>query len=87
MTEDTTIAEYMHEILIGKKSSRQITDIIQNSDSKKLRILWSIFFDTGIHDLKLLEERIYAYGSELKDKDLLGREVFLALISILNQMK
>ena len=84
---DITIAEYAHKILIGKESPDKLGDIIHKCDSVKLRLLWEIFFETGIHDLELLEERIYAYGSEVKEKALLGREVFLALVSILQQVK
>jgi len=50
-------------------------------------MLWEIFFETGVCDLKLLEERIYAFGSELKEKDLVERQIFVYLVSILNQMK
>lgn len=87
ITTDTTIAQYMREIFMGNQSSEELSDMIHNCDSAKVRILWDIFFETGIHDLELLEERIYAYGSELQERDLLGREVFLALISILQQIK
>ena len=87
ITTDTTIAQYLHEILIGNESSEELGEVIHKCDSAKLKILWQIFFETGIHDLELLEERIYTYGSSLKEKDLLGREVFLALVSILQQMK
>ena len=87
ITTDTTIAQYLHEILMGNQSSEELGEAIHKCDSVKLKILWQIFFETGIHDLELMEERIYAYGSSLKEKDLLGREVFLALVSMLQQMK
>jgi hypothetical protein len=87
MTEDITIANYLHKIICDQESPKELGDIIRNSDSEKLRLLWEIFFETGIHDLELLEQRIYAYGSELKEKDLLGREVFIALVFLLRQMQ
>ncbi len=87
MTTDITIANYLHKILSGEESPDNLGDMIHKCDSAKLRLLWEILFETGIHDLELLEQRIYAYGSELKEKDLLGREVFLVLVSILQQIK
>lgn len=87
MTKDITIANYLHKIITCQESPDELGDMIRKCDSAKLRLLWEIFFETGIHDLELLEQRIYAYGSELKEKDLLGREVFLVLVSILQQMK
>ena len=87
ITTDVTIASYLHKIIIGKESSDDLSDIIHKCDSVKLRLLWDIFFETGIHDVQLLEERIYAFGGELKEKDLLGREVFLVLVSILHHIK
>lgn len=87
MTKDITIANYLHKIINCQESPDELGDIIRKCDSAKLRLLWEIFFETGIHDLELLEQRIYAYGGELKEKDLLGREVFLVLVSILQQMK
>lgn len=86
MTEDITLANYLHKIMTCQESPYELGDIIRKCDSEKLRLLWEIFFETGIHDLELMEQRIYAYGSELKEKDLLGREVFIVLISILQQM-
>ena len=87
MTEDITIANYLHKIISCQESPDELGDIIHNCDSAKLRLLWEIFFETGIQDLELLEQRVYAYGSQLKEKDLLGREVFIALVFLLQQMK
>jgi hypothetical protein len=87
MTTDITIANYLHRIINCQESPEELGDIIHKCDSAKLSLLWEIFFETGIHDLELLEQRIYAYGSELKEKDLLGREVFIALVFLLRQMQ
>ncbi len=87
ITADVTIAEYLQKIIIGRESSEEPGDIIYKCDSVKLRMLWEIFFDTEIHDVDLLEERIYAFGSKLREKDLLGREVFVALVGILEELK
>lgn len=87
MATDTTIAEYLYSAITCKDSLEELSDTVLKCDSVKLRMLWEIFFETGIHEIQVLEERIYAFGSELKEKDLLGREMFLVLISILNHLK
>ena len=87
ITTDVTIARYLHKMIHSKEESDDLSDIIQNYDSVKLRLLWKIFFETGIHEVQLLEERIYAFGGQLKEKDLLGREMFIMLVSILHHLK
>ncbi len=87
MTTDATIAGYLYRAITCDESSEELSDIVSKCDSVKLRMLWEIFFETGIHEVQVLEERIYAFGGELKEKDLLGREMFLALVSILNHLK
>ena len=87
MSTDVTIARYLHGVVIGRENPEELGKIIRKCDSVKLRLLWEIFFETGIHEVQLLEERIYAFGSTLKEKDLVGREIFLALVSILLQIK
>ena len=87
ITTDVSIAGYLHGIVSGRESADRLGDIIHRCDLKKLRLLWEILFETEIYDLELLEERIYAYGSVLKEQDLLEREIFVILVSVLNQLK
>ena len=87
ITTDVTIAGYLHKMINSKDDADDLSDIIQNYDSVKLRLLWKIFFETGIHEVQLLEEYIYAFGGELREKDLLGREMFIMLASVLHHLK
>jgi hypothetical protein len=47
-------------------------------------LLWRILFETELTDVDLLKEQVYAFGSNLKEQDYLGREVFLCLVALLN---
>ena len=49
--------------------------------------MWEILFETGVEDVKLLEHRIFLYGSTIKESDYFGREMFVGLVSLLNQVK
>ena len=64
-----------------------LRDLIWNCDSPKLRILWEIMFETGMDEVELLEERVYQYGSLLKEQDYLDREIFMGMISLLEAVK
>ena len=75
---DQTIAGYL---------CNQLSEAFQTSDSRKKRLLWKIFFETGIQDSDSIEQYIYAYGSLLEEKDLSEREVFIGLIYLLQRIK
>ena len=46
--------------------------------------LWVIMFETDVRNKELLEERVYDYGSRIKETDYLHRDIFLWLVAFLN---
>ena len=50
----------------------------------KLWSLWEILFETDIDDYVLLETRVYAYGSQIKETDYFHRDIFIWLVAFLN---
>ena len=50
----------------------------------KLWQLWEILFETDVRNRAVLEARIYAYGSQIKETDYLHREIFIWLVAFLN---
>ena len=50
----------------------------------KLWLLWEILFETDVRNRSLLEARVYAYGSQIKETDYLHRDIFIWLVSFLN---
>ena len=50
----------------------------------KLGLLWEILFETDVRNRALLESRVYAYGSHIKETDYLHRDIFVCLVAFLN---
>ena len=50
----------------------------------KLWMLWEILFETDVRNRAVLEARIYAYGSQIKETDYLHRDIFIWLVAFLN---
>ena len=57
---------------------------LKECKTTKLWQLWEILFETDIQDIALLESRIYAYGSQIKETDYIHRDIFVWLVSFLN---
>lgn len=53
----------------------------------KVALLWEILFELDFRDAKQLEEKVYQYGSYLKESDYLGRRIFLRLMELLQVLK
>ena len=86
-TKDTCIAKYLHRLLTDEECREELEELVMGSESAKLRLMWEILFETETEDVALLEHRIFLYGSFVKEHDYFGREVFLGLVSLLNQIK
>ena len=41
-------------------------------------------FETDVRDVEELEEKIYDFGSHVKEDDYWGREIFVWLVAFLN---
>jgi len=59
-------------------------DFFAECPKSKIVLLWRILCDTEISDTELLRERIYEFGSLIKDDDHWGRDIFLCLVAFLN---
>ena len=57
---------------------------LEECRTTKLWLLWEILFETDIHNIALLEARVYAYGSQIKETDYLHRDIFIWLVAFLN---
>ena len=49
----------------------------------KIRILWELFFETDICDTETLKNKIYEYGSCLKEHDYFSRELFVIMAELI----
>lgn len=86
-TKDTCIAKRIHRMLVEENHQDELENFMRECESPRIRLLWEIFFETGIRDTELLEERIYQYGSMVKQQDYFGRELFVGMVSLLNYLK
>ncbi|MGN1157912.1 MAG: hypothetical protein ACI4TK_17180 [Agathobacter sp.] len=86
-TKETSIAKCLKSILVDESESNRLEKMIRSCDCPKIKILWEILFDTGMEEVALLEDRIYHFGSMIKEQDYLAREIFLGMISLLKEIK
>ncbi len=87
LTKNTSIAQCLAEFPARVQEQNELRNLISTCSSPRMRILWEIFFDTGMDNIGLLEDRIYQYGSMVKEKDQIGREIFLGAIALLQEIK
>ena len=86
-TKETSIAKCLKSILVDEPGPNQLEKVILSCDSPKIKVLWEIFFETGMEEVALLEDRIYRFGSMIREQDHLDREIFLGMISLLKEIK
>ena len=79
-----SVAKYLYYILFEEKLEYKKEMLFKSCQESQLVLLWRILFETDIQDTELLKERIYKFGSNLKEQDYVGREVFLCLVALLN---
>ena len=84
MLANISVVKYMYHILTDEKMEHRKAAFLKDCEETKLGLLWEILFETDIRDVSVLKERIYHFGSVLKEQDYFGREVFLCLVALLN---
>ena len=84
MLTNISISKYLYHILTEDKLEARREEFLANLPKCKLVLLWKILCDTEISDTELLRERIYEFGSLVKDDDYWGRDIFLCLVAFLN---
>ena len=80
----TNLFREMHCVLMDERYAEQKRLWAKESRKTKLWQLWEILFETDINDHELLEERIYAYGSHIKQTEYFHRDIFICLVAFLN---
>lgn len=84
MLANISVAKYLYRIFTEEKMEHKKARLFKECEDTRIVLLWKIFFETDIRDTDILRERIYKYGSMLKEHDYLGRELFLFLVAMLN---
>ena len=79
-----SVAKFLYHILFDEKLEYKKEEYFKACKESQLVLLWRILFETELKDVDLLKERIYEFGSNLKEQDYLGREVFVCLVALLH---
>ena len=79
-----TIANYLYRMVKEDRFRNQRYAILEECKYTKIALLWNILFETDLRDTEELEQKIYEYGSLLKEDDYMGRDIFVCLVAFLN---
>ena len=82
ITQETTLMNYIFEIMQDGERWHEIKAKVTHCGFDKIRILGEIFFETDICDTETLKNKIYEYGSCLKENDHFGRELFVIMAEL-----
>ena len=81
--EKTTVMMYLLEAMQNGEQWQQIQTKATQCGVDKIRILWEILFETDIYDVETLKNKIYEYGSCLKEHDYFSRELFVIMATFI----
>ena len=81
---NTSIADYIYCMIKEEKYKGKKYELLEACKNTKMVKLWNIIFETDVRDVELLENRIYEFGSMIKEGDSWGREIFVCLVAFLN---
>lgn len=84
MLANISVAKYLYKILTDPTMIEKKETLLEACPKGRIFLLWQILYETEVEDVELLKERIYAFGSKLREEDYWGREVFLCLVAFLN---
>ena len=84
MLANISVKNYLYRILTDEKLEEKKEALFEACPRGKLVLLWKILNETDIRDEELLKDRIYEFGSLIKDNDYWGRDIFLCLVAFLN---
>lgn len=84
MTANVSVGKYLYHLLTDERMEETKKKLLDGCPKSKIILLWQILFETEIRDRELLKERVYLFGSLVKEDDHWGRDVFLCLVVFLN---
>ena len=84
MTANISVIKYIYQVLTDDVLGDKKEKLLEACPKSKLILLWKILYETEIDNTEILKERIYEFGSLIKDDDHWGRDIFLCLVAFLN---
>ena len=82
--QQINLFKHIHRVLTDERYKKERELLGQECKKVKLWQLWELLFETDIRNGNELEEKVYAYGSQIKETDYLHRDIFIGLVSLLN---
>ena len=79
----TNLWKEVRRVLLDEGQAEKKRLWVKECQKTKLWQLWEILFETDINDYELLEARIYAYGSHIKQTEYFHRDIFICLVAFL----
>lgn len=84
MMANISVANYLYSIFMDEEMEYKREALFKECGDSQLVLLWKILYETEVKDTETLKARIYEFGSNVKEQDYVGREVFLFLVAFLN---
>ena len=84
MMANISVANYLYSIFMDENMEYKREALFKECGDSQLVLLWRILYETEVEDTETLKARIYEFGSNVKEQDYVGREVFLFLVAFLN---
>lgn len=85
IAKEKIIGEKIKESLRNGDWKTVLDEFAGHVSNRQMLILWEILFEADLEDYQQLEEKIYAYGSCLATKDVLGRLLFTRMVTVLRK--
>lgn len=82
--QQVNLFKYIRRILTDERYKKEKELLAKECQKVKLWQLWELLFETDIRNGVVLEEKVYAYGSHIKESDYIHREIFVFLVAFLN---
>ena len=79
-----SLFKQIRSVLMEERYAEEKEAWVEECKTTKLWQLWEILFETDVRNRSLLEARVYAYGSQIKETDYLHRDIFIWLVAFLN---
>ncbi len=79
-----SLFKQIRRVLMEERYVEEKEAWMEECKTTKLWQLWEILFETDVRNRALLEARIYAYGSHIKENEYLHRDIFICLVAFLN---
>ena len=77
----------MRKVIGSDETAKILYSRMCENGNDKTKLLWEILFELDVAQIGLMNDKIYQFGRELKEKDAFERIIFVRLVQMLNQLE